>query len=156
MGVLAADALANEASGSNIETLGRPCSGADTFYRGAVVYLDAATCTVQVVPASGDIILGICTKTQTTTAANELVEVVTAGAVWLPLGTGVAADNAGDLVCQDITATQSDNPADFIPLDDLTPAAGDTAIGPLLGLTATQMLVRITPQNYVATIGWVG
>lgn len=142
MAVLAADV--------NYSSIGQPdkvsfsANGADVFYAGAIVYSDTGG-GVQVVPAAGDRAVGVCAKQVTTTAAGDEVEVYVDGIFWVPVGSGITAADEGSIVIHDISASQTDNWADCISLEDATLAANDIFIGQIMRVTATQMLVAIKP-----------
>lgn len=106
--------------------------GADTFYAGALVFGDATNGKAQVTCGSGDTFLGICAKQVVATAADDPVEIYTAGLWALPV-TGAAEGDVGEFVCVDISAN-SDNPADLVVFADLTPATNDLAIGEFKGV----------------------
>jgi hypothetical protein len=127
MAALAADA--HHPHKGNLEDfkLAVKAVGADTFYAGALVFGDASNGKAQVTCASGDTFLGICARQVVATAADDLVEIYTAG-LWLLPVTGAAEGDVGELVCVDISAN-SDNPADLLVFADLTPATNDLAIG---------------------------
>lgn len=148
--------MASLAADVNVSVLGVPvyggfsCNAADTFYQGAIVYIDTGG-GCQVTWATGDRPLGICTKQQVTTAASEIVEVLIDGYVWLPVGTAIAAADEGDYLIADVSATPTDNPADMVGYGDTVAsdvlADNDAVVGRILRVTATQMLVRIGPET---------
>ena len=143
MGALAADA--NLSTVGDVITLPFSANAADTFYRGSIVYTDAAG-GVQVTYASTvDRALGISPKTQTAAGAGSIVEVIVFGAIWLPIGSGIAAADEGDRLMVDISATSSDNPADCVSMTDMTEATGDMILGQILRVTTAQMLVFLSP-----------
>ena len=155
MAVLAADKNVSSIGASTIT--GFAVNVADTYYRGAIVYVDTGGGS-QVVPVAGDRCLGISPKKQVL-ATTDLAEVLVSGVIWLPVGTAVEAEDEGDLLILDISATQSDNPSDLVSAGDTTLGADDVAVGTILKVTATQMLVRIgdfTGRLYDATAAaWV-
>jgi hypothetical protein len=132
----------------NMSTLGTPVkiplSGnvADTYYRGAMVFCDTGG-GAQVLPATGDRFVGISAKNQTVVSAGDVVEVYCSGVFWVPVGTNISAADEGELLLQDISATQSDNFDDTVSFADITPAANDQVIGRILRVTSTQMLIEI-------------
>lgn len=152
--------MAALAADINIETLGDvvigtfSANGADTFYQGALVYIDAGG-GVQVVPAGTDRFLGISIKKQVIAAATDEVEVLIDGYVWVPVGTGIAAEDEGDPLIMDITAATTDNVADCVsaqPEGDTVLGADDIYIGRILRVTATQMLISIGHKGLTGDI----
>ena len=152
MAVLAADA--------NVETVGHAtkCSfsanGADTFYRGAVLYADTGG-GVQLVPAAGDQIVGIVAQQVTTTAAGDEVEAYVDGVFWMPVGTNITAADEGTRIVNDMDSTQSDNVADFVSQADITVVANDQSLGYILRVTATQMLIKVQPSLALGALDWL-
>jgi len=133
--------------------------GADTFYKGACVYADAATGKAQVsVPEAGDVFLGICAKQVVATAADDLVDIY-AGGLWALNMTTPAEGDVGDACFMDISGTRTDNPADAIFPGDQALAANDILIGKLLAIDVeetTRGWVLLQPGwIYSATLGWV-
>lgn len=131
-------------------------NAADTYYKGSIVYIDTAG-GVQLTAAAGDRPVGISTKEQTVSAGDK-VEVMIDGYAWLPLGSGVAAADEGELLVND-GATNSDNVADMKAAGDITPAANDSVVGVIKKVETARMLVQIGPRTgdlYVATAGWGG
>ena len=124
------------------EGVGAPCLmtvkavGADTFFAGALVYLDSSTGKAQVVPETGDRFYGICAKQVVATAADDRVDVYVGG-IWLLPVVGAEEDDCGELICSDISAP-TDNPADLVSFGDLTPATNDIAIGRAISLDFDQ------------------
>jgi hypothetical protein len=148
-------ALAADTNGSIVGTpviAKFSANAADTFYRGAIVYIDTAG-GAQVTYATGDRPLGISPKNQVIAAAADEVEVLIEGLVWLPVGAAVAAADEGELLIADVSATPTDNPADMVSFGDTVAsdvlADNDAVVGRILRVTATQMLVRIGG-------GWTG
>jgi hypothetical protein len=133
--------------------------GADTFYKGALVYGDAANGKAQVtVPAAGDVFLGICAKQVVATAADDLVEIY-AGGLWALNFTTPAEGDVGDVCVSDVTGTPTDNVADAVTGADATLAANDILIGKILAIDVeetTRGWVLLQPGYiYSATLGWV-
>jgi hypothetical protein len=155
MAALTGDAAYCSSVGDTTE-VGFSANAADTYYKGALVFIDTGG-GVQVVPAAGDMCIGISPSQQVIAAASDEVQVLVRGLVWLPVGSGIAAADEGDMLIMDISATQSDNPADCISAGDATGlAANDIAIGRILRATSTKMLIHIgdgTGEIYNATIG---
>jgi len=137
------------------------CVGADTFYAGALVYGDATNGKCQAVPAAGDVLLGICAKTTTTTAANQLVPIYTGGLWAMACTVAVVEGDVGDVLIMDISAAQTDNPADCVTGAAATLADNDILVGKILAVDAndaTRCWVMLTPGYiYDATgvLGWV-
>lgn len=155
-------ALAQDVNASTVgptTTIKMLSNGADTYYRGALLYQDAATGGVQPTWGSGDIAVGFSPTNQVTTASGEEVAVVIQGAIWLPVGTALAVDDEGDYLMNDGPAN-TDNPADLESASDLTLADGDMYIGRILRVTSTQMLIFLSPgltgmlHNTSPTNGW--
>lgn len=134
--------------------------GADTFYKGAFVFGDAANGKAQVTtPGAGDVFLGICSKQVVATAADDLVEIY-AGGLWAIPFVGVAEGDVGDVCIVDIAGgTSSDNPADSVAGADATVAVNDILIGKILAVDieeTTRGWVQLRPGwIYSATLGWV-
>jgi hypothetical protein len=158
MAVLAGDTLFQQIGA--VVKMSLPCSGADTFYRGAVVWCDLTSggATVGQVQcasiAAGDRVAGIIPYQQTTAAAGDLVEFIIQGLVVLPVGSNVAAADTLSLLLHDISATQTDNPADCVSSLDTTEAANDCIVGRIRAVTATTMTVQLgdnTGSLYDAT-----
>ena len=97
--------------------------GADTFYRGALVYGDATNGKAQAVPAAGDVLLGVGAKTVVAAAADELVEIYTGGLWGFACTVAVVEGDVGDILIMDIGTTQTDNPADLVTGTAATTAA---------------------------------
>lgn len=147
MAVLAADLNGSTKGSSTI--FGFPCSGADIFYRGALLWIDltsggATVGQAQVASiAAGDKIVGIVTKQQTTTVAGQFVDAWVSGIISMPLGTGLTLADIGDLLVHDISATQTDNPLDCLPHGDVTLAANDIAVGRIMFADAVNMYIQL-------------
>jgi len=161
-------ALANDAQvsqlGSSAVKITLPCVKADTFYSGAVVWLDVSGDTGQVQVdsiAAGDRIAGICAKQQTTTAAADEVEIYVGGIWEMPCAAGVTATDVGYWLVHDIGATQTDNPADLVASVDASNGleANDACMGLILGLPSTARVIVncgvLQGSIYSATLGWV-
>ena len=69
--------------------------GADTFFAGSLVFADKDNGKAQLLPASGDHFLGICTKQVIATAADDLVEIYSHGEFALSF-IGAAEADVGD------------------------------------------------------------
>lgn len=155
MAALSADILARPQGSVHMRS--GLANAADTYYRGAIVYIDTGG-GVQVTAAAGDRPIGICTRKQVVSAGDR-VEFVWFGVIRLPLGSGIAAADEGDLLVND-GPTDTDNPADMVAAGDITPAANDACIGKILEVGSNYMDIAITPgltgMLYVATVGWGG
>jgi hypothetical protein len=131
--------------------------GADTFYAGAAVFADATNGKAQVVPEAGDIFIGICAEQKVVSAADEIVNIYVSGLFLIPFATPAEA-NVGEMIMLDISATQSDNFADWIPQSDTTAAANDIGLGRCVSIdSGGDGWVYVQPGIlYVATAGWGG
>lgn len=134
----------------NCTTLGTPdkatfsANGADTFHRGAIVWIDTGG-GVQSVPAAGDRVLGISCRKQVTTAAGQEVEVYVEGEFWVPVGANITASDEGDYLMADADGTFTDNFSDTVSATDITIAENDAVVGQILRMKTGVMLVSITP-----------
>lgn len=157
--------MAALAANTNCSFVGNPCivkltaNAADTYYKGAIVYVDTGG-GAQVTYAAGDRPVGISTKEQTVSAGDS-VEVMVDGFAWLPIGTNIAAADEGELLVNDANGAggNTDNPADMEAAGDITPAANDACVGVIKKVETARMLVHIGPRTgdlYVATAGWGG
>lgn len=138
-----------------------PATGADTFYAGALAFIDVSNNTGQIQVASlaaGDVLAGIVAKQTVTTAAADLVEIYVGGLWALAVG-GVAATDVGAFAVADVDGTLTDNEADLVASVDITIAANDILVGPIIGQNQEETgrwWVRLTPGYiYSATLGWV-
>lgn len=122
-----------------------PAHQADIFYGGAMLFaLNVGTTgKVSCVPTSGinERFLGICSKKQTTLAADELVEYYVGGTWLFPAIASVGAADIGHFLVCDKSGTPSDNPADLVSAVDITAATGDAVIGRVVGMDASSNLV---------------
>lgn len=124
-------------------------AGGDTFYAGALVYADATAGLAQVVPASGDVLLGICAK-QTVAAAGDLVEVYVDGVWSIPYASAAVGDSDA-IIGLNIGTTQSDNPADLTAMAIAALATGDIMFGKMICMNAEE-----TAHAWVhLTAGWI-
>jgi len=134
--------------------------GADTFYKGAFVFGDAANGKAQVTaPATGDVFLGVCAEQVVATAADDPVDIYVEGTFAFAMATPVEGD-VGDVCVVDIAGgTNTDNPADAVTGNDATLAATDILIGKILAIDieeTTRAWVKIDPGwIYSTTIGWI-
>ena len=143
MAVLAADV--NISAVGDTRNTQFSANGADTYFKGAIVYSDTGG-GLQALPAAGDRCVGVIPYKQVVTAAGDEVEVIVEGLIWMPIGTAnISAADEGDILCCDISGTLSDNPGDMVSAIDITIAANDIAVGRILRVTTTQMLIGITP-----------
>lgn len=133
---------------------GIPCVGADTFYAGAILYGDDTNGKCQAVPASGDKFVGICAEQVVATAADTIIPVYIWGLMLIPYASAAQAD-VGEVCMMDISAAQTDNPADLVVG---TVGAGDIGIGRVVSIegSAGWVLVDVNLGVYVATAGWGG
>jgi hypothetical protein len=132
---------------------------ADTWYRGALIWVDLtnglATCANML---SGDRILGICTKKQTTTAANQKIDIMVGGLIWLPKAAGTGIADIGDWLNWNAGTALTDDPTALQSATDATLAAPDAKVGQILDvdLTLLMVLVNLKPGTvYSATLGWI-
>ena len=157
MAARTADAIINSYSNPVVITV--PVEGADEFYRGAVVWTDLTNNgKATVAPASGDRPLGICTHHQTTTAANDEIEVVVNGIVEVPCAATITAADNSSLLVYDVNVAITDNTADAVSDLDATLEASDAVLGRILradGSFAVIELSNLTGRIYSATLGWV-
>lgn len=146
MAALSADAPVT--TGANTRLMKLPCTGADTFYAGAVVVYDLSGGFVQV-PTGGaaDEIAGIVAEQVTTTAEGDDVLVYTEGEFLLPVDSAAQGD-VGDLVFRDISAN-TDNPADLLAAG--AAATADIAIGRAIMLDGSSLWVRLHDKSTTAT-----
>jgi len=113
----------------NIVTMTYSANAADTFYRGACVWIDTgggAQCTA----AAGDVPIGISLKNQVIAAIGDPVEVMIQGIVALPTGLAVT-DEGGRIGFDAGTLTDNVN-ADAVMLSGLTLADNDVILGKLV------------------------
>jgi len=133
------------------------CVGADTFFKGALVFADGTNGKAQAVPAATDSFLGICAENTVTTAADELVPIYLDG-VWALAFTGVAEVDVGQTVVVDMTGTLSDNETDLVSAADATIVAGDILVGKCVGINETDTtrgwVMLHTPSGVANVLGW--
>lgn len=142
MAALSADLVLNY-QGRQPTKIPVPAIGADTFYKGALVFTDGTNGKAQAVPASGDMFIGICAEQVVAAAADDIVEVYCDGVWLLPYTTPVQADVGG--MCKvDMGGTLSDNIADCLG-PATAAAANDIAIGVILAVGT----------SFESTVGWV-
>jgi len=157
MAVMAADALMPH-KGTPTK-LSVACTGADTFYKNALVFADTAGTAQVSVPDAGDYFLGICAEQVTTTAAGDLVDIYVDGLFAIAFETPAEAD-VGDVCVVDISdGGRTDNQTDAMTGADATLANNDILIGKILAIDAeetTRGWVQIQPGwIYSAALGWV-
>jgi hypothetical protein len=137
MAALTQDANACQVGGGGVKVVG-PAHQADTFYAGALLFALNVHTTgkVSCVPTSGtaERFLGICSKRQVTTAADQLVEYFVGGVFLFPAIASIDATEIGSFLVADKSGTISDNPADLVAAGDITPLTGDCVIGRIVGL----------------------
>ena len=123
-------------------------NAADTFYRGAVVFVDTAG-GVQVTAAAGDRCKGVVLKQQVIAAVGDQVEVMIRGIVAFPAKAAVVAADEGSNMLLDASATLTDNIADacFDSNEALTEAANDTVLGRIERVTSSQMFIHLGSQT---------
>jgi hypothetical protein len=142
MAALSADLVLNY-QGAQPTKIPVPMISALTFYKGALVFADGASGKAQILPASGDVFLGICAEQVVGTAADEIVEIYVDGVWLLPYTTPANGDEGG--MCKvDMGGTLSDNIADCNG-PATAAAAGDIAIGVILAVGT----------SFESTVGWV-
>ena len=149
MAVLSPTVSTNVANlGGGVKVMG-PCAAAgDIFYPGAILFsakIEASSPTgkINALPTSGILerFAGICSKLQTTTAADQLVEYYVGG-VWLfPAIAAVSSADIGSWLICDKDGTLSDNPADLVSSNDVTKTTGDAVIGRIVGMDASSNIV---------------
>lgn len=123
-----------------------PCTGADIFYKGAIVWSDTSggTGLAQVGSlAAGDRVLGICAEQTTTTAAGDLVPVYIFGAFEFPAMTNVTGADVGDWCVFDVSASITDNPADCVASGDITLAVNDAVVGKIVSYVNSRAIVQL-------------
>lgn len=123
---------------------GFSANGADTFYKGALVFIDTNG-GVQSVPAAGDRCLGVSAFKQVTTVAGQEIEVFFEGLFWVPLGSGITAADEGDYLMMTAAGTLSDNFADTVSATDVPIDVNDLIIGQIVRVKAASMLIGIEP-----------
>ena len=143
MAVLAVDAQVHH-MGGGVKVTG-PAHQADTFYGGAILFALAVGTTgkVSCVPTSGtsERVLGICSKKQIITAADQPVEYHRGGVFLFPAVASIAATDIGSFLVADKSGTISDNPLDLVSSVDITPVTGDCVVGQIIGMDASSNLI---------------
>ena len=153
MAALAADL--NTESFGNYISIPMSANAADTFYQGAVVFVDNAG-GVQVTWAASDRPIGISPKKQVTTGAGDLVEVVIFGCIAFPSITGVAAADEGNTLVFDADTPPTDNIDDADSSEGTTEAAGDMRVGRIMRVTSSQCFVLIGGITGSMSVGTAG
>jgi hypothetical protein len=138
MAALSADL--NVETVGNIETFTFSANAADTFYRGAVVWVDTGG-GAQATAAAGDVPVGICLKNQVIAAAGDPVEVCIRGLVGLP--TALAVTDEGGRIGYDVGTAITDNVADAVMLSGITLADNDVVLGKLLRVWNSKGYIQI-------------
>lgn len=152
--------MAALAANLNISTLGTPitvpliANATDIYYRGAVVFIDAAG-GAQVTWAAGDRPIGICPKYISATA-GDTIPVVVFGVIWFPAITGIAASDEGNTLLFDADTPPTDNIDDADSSEGIAEAAGDMRVGRILRYTAAQTLVMIGGITGSSSVGTAG
>lgn len=123
MGALAADIAVLFDPRWDIGLVQKPCVGVDIFYRGGLAHSTIADGTLNLVPAAVDYYAGVVTQHITTTAANDLVWIGSAGR-WFFTCANITAANVNETVAQQ-AAVLFDNPADL----DVTGVGDAGAVG---------------------------
>jgi hypothetical protein len=139
MGVLTADLLIPYKA--NPTKFSFAAASADIFFKGALVYLIDAGAALPV-PAAGSSFCGICCK-QVDAGTGDEVECFIDGTFLMPYTTP-AAGNEGELLFCDLDAL-SDNPADMLPMADISLANGDILIGRIIRNEGTSGWVTLMP-----------
>lgn len=145
MAILIADTIVNVLTEGAVK-VSIPCTGPDTFYKGAIVWTDTSggTGLAQVGSlASGDRILGICAENITTTAANDLVTVYVRGLFQCPAMTNVTGADIGDFAVMDASGTITDNPADLVASGDITLDDNDAVLGRIVSYLNSLPVVEL-------------
>ena len=141
MGALTADL--NMSTFGDVVTLGLYANVAETYYRGSLVFADAAG-GVQKTPDGTDYFVGISPSKQVIANVGDSVEVVVEGFVELPIPTGLAATDEGILFYVDVGGTLSDNIADCVVQTDTAIANADTIVGRVFKYNTTTCIFKIT------------
>lgn len=119
-----------------------PCTAADTFYAGAIVFADDDNGKAQVGSLNAaDNFLGICARQTVTAAADELVPVFVDGVHGFKISGTTAAD-IGHIAVMDSSAI-TDNPDDLVAAADITEAANDTLLGTIVTVIGSYAYVNI-------------
>ena len=149
MAVLAVDANVSLVGGGT--KVSGPAHQADIFYAGAILFaLNVGTTgKISCVPTSGvnERFIGICSKKQTTTAADQLVEYYVGGIFLFPTIAAIASTDIGSWLVCDKSGTASDNPADLVFAGDITPVTGDAVIGRIVGMDGSSNIYVDTDQG---------
>jgi hypothetical protein len=117
--------------GSPLFASKQPCAAAATFFRGAIC--TGATGVGKIKVSNGvttDVAFGVVTERVTTTAADQLVEVLSRGIVWFTGVAAIAHASNRELLYPLLT---SDNPADLTA----TAAGNCGALGRVLQIEVT-------------------
>lgn len=107
--------------------------GADTFYKGALVYADAANGKAQAVPAAGDTLIGICAYQVVAGAADVLIPIYVDGVWSLPYNSAAEGDQDASII-MDISAHQTDDIGDCDAAAVATLDTGDILIGKMIAM----------------------
>ncbi len=134
----------------NVETIGPIASmgfsanAADTYFRGAIVWIDTGGGAQVGTMGAGDVPLGISLKNQVIATAGDEVEVCIAGLVGLP--TALAATDEGGRIGFD-AGTITDNIADAVMISGLTIADNDVILGRLLRVRNSLGFIQIGSET---------
>ena len=143
--------------------VGVPCSAADVFYAGAMVFSTAlaeegATTGCLPISAASRVFIGIVATQKTTTAAGQFVEVFTDGVFVVPAnGAIVAADMGKNLILDAaVQATSTDNIQDAIV--SVAILVTENLIGQILNVDASgNYSVQLkTNAGICDIVGWGG
>lgn len=119
-----------------------PCNAAGTFFNGQCVFVDATSGKAVVTPGSADRFIGFSAKNQTTTAADQLIQVYVDG-IFGVLVSGSNAADIGKTCCVDNSAI-TNNPSDLVVTTDITEAVSDRAIGTVLSFHSSRAWVKLS------------
>ena len=128
MALVSADV--NVETEGSIRLFGFSANAADTYFRGAIVWVDTGGGVNAGTMATGDFPIGVCLKRQVIATAGDEVEVCIDGVIGLP--TALAVTDEGFTLGFDASGTITDNIADAVLLSGLTLADDDTILGRLL------------------------
>ncbi len=142
MAAMSADV--NVETQGNIETFGFSANAADTFFRGAVVWIDTGG-GAQATAAAGDVPVGIILKNQVIASAGDEVEVMIRGLVGLP--TSLAVTDEGGRIGFDAGTLTDNVDADAVMISGLTLADNDVILGRLLRVRNSLGFIQIGSET---------